>query len=237
MKCTYCGYENGITNDFCSNCGKKLQKSTQNGQMNFNQTASQEGFNMQTGRYGQQPTGGYVNQMNGYRQQPTGGYVNQMNGYRQQPAQNNPSGRMLEKDFYQRFASKGTKTLTIVVIVCCFLTAAIGFTEILTNIDKIKFAMVFSDTVKLLAIISAIEIIYYIVMGILLWVNKKWFLTLIIIIKEVISIIAITIISETFSGKGGLLLIFAIVCSVQLKKIKNSYKIYKSTGNIPERPI
>ena len=37
-------YENEVTSDFCSNCGKKLQETVDNNQANFNQTAGQINF-------------------------------------------------------------------------------------------------------------------------------------------------------------------------------------------------
>ena len=309
MKCTYCGYENEANSGFCSNCGKKLQESADNGQVNFNQTASSNaqmggyvnqsngygqstnGYNNQSNGYGQptngynnqpngygqptngynnqsngygQPTNGYNNQSNGYGQpingysnqpngygqpingysnqpngygQPTNGYNNQPNGYGQQAAQNQVWGNMPEKDFYQRFASKGTKGWAVTMIVLCFLSAAVGAIQIGVNIHELRLAMMFSHTATLLVMISVIEIVYYVIMGILLLAKKKWFLTLIIAIVEVITRVALIIISETFTYQGVFFLIIAIICTTLLKKVNDAYKIYKNTGNVPERPI
>ena len=267
MKCTYCGYENEANSGFCSNCGKKLQESADNGQVNFNQTASSNaqmggyvnqsngygqstnGYNNQSKGYGQ-PTNGYNNQSNGYGQpmngygnqpngygQSTNGYNNQPNGYGQQAAQNQVWGNMSEKDFYQRFASKGTKGWAVTMIVLCFLSAAVGAIQIGVNIHELRLAMMFSHTATLLVMISVIEIVYYVIMGILLLAKKKWFLTLIIAIVEVITRVALIIISETFTYQGVFFLIIAIICTTLLKKVNDAYKIYKNTGNVPERPI
>ena len=284
MKCTYCGYENEGTSDFCSNCGKKLQESVDRGQGNFNQTASQanfnaqsngynnqpngygqpmNGYNSQPNGYGQptngynnqsngygQPTNGYTNQPNGYGQptngynnqsngygQPTNGYNNQSNGYGQPSAQNQPWGMMLEKEFYERFASKGTKGWAVTMIVLCFLSAAVGAIQIGLNAHELRLAMMFSNAATLLVMISVIEIVYYILMGILLLAKKKWFLTLIIAIVEVITRVAVIMISETFTYQGVFFLVVAIVCTIMLKKVNDAYKIYRNTGNVPERPI
>ena len=240
-----CGYENEANSGFCSNCGKKLQESADNGQVNFNQTASSNaqmggyvnqsngygqstnGYNNQSNGYGQptngynnqpngygqptngynnqpngygQPTNGYNNQSNGYGQpmngygnqpngygqptngynnqsngygQPINGYSNQPNGYGQQAAQNQVWGNMSEKDFYQRFASKGTKGWAVTMIVLCFLSAAVGAIQIGVNIHELRLAMMFSHTATLLVMISVIEIVYYVIMGILLLAKKK----------------------------------------------------------------
>lgn len=257
MKCTYCGYENEVTSDFCSNCGKKLQETVDNNQANFNQTAGQINSNAQMGGYEQQqgqqmnsygnPVNGYGQQMNGYgnpingygqqQGQQMNGYGNPANGYGQQTAQNQPWGKMLEKDFYQRFAAKSTKSWVIVMVVCCFLSAVVGIAQIVVNARELRLAMMFSNAATLLITISVIEIVYYVAMGILLLAKKKWFFTLIIAVVEVITRVLILMITEIFTYQGVFFLIIAIICTTSLKKVNDAYKIYKNTGNVPERPI
>ncbi len=275
MKCTYCGYENEVTSDFCSNCGKKLQETVDNNQANFNQTAGQINSNAQMGGYEQQqgqqmnsygnPVNGYGQQMNGYGNPANGygqqqgqqmngygnpangygqqqgqqmnGYGNPANGYGQQTAQNQPWGKMLEKDFYQRFAAKSTKSWVIVMVVCCFLSAVVGIAQIVVNARELRLAMMFSNAATLLITISVIEIVYYVAMGILLLAKKKWFFTLIIAVVEVITRVLILMITEIFTYQGVFFLIIAIICTTSLKKVNDAYKIYKNTGNVPERPI
>ena len=231
MKCTYCGYENEVTSDFCSNCGKKLQETVDNNQANFNQTAGQINSNAQMGGYEQQQgqqMNSYGNPVNGYGQQMNG-YGNPANGYGQQTAQNQPWGKMLEKDFYQRFAAKSTKSWVIVMVVCCFLSAVVGIAQIVVNARELRLAMMFSNAATLLITISVIEIVYYVAMGILLLAKKKWFFTLIIAVVEVITRVLILMITEIFTYQGVFFLIIAIICTTSLKKVNDAYKIYKNT--------
>ena len=193
------------------------------------------GYTNQPNGYGQQGNG-YTNQPNGYGQQPNG-YANPSNGYGQQAAQNQPWGIMPEKEFYQRFASKGTKGWAVAMIVLCFLSAAVGIIQISLNAHELRLAMMFSRAATLLVMISVVEIVYYIIMGVLLLAKKKWFFTLIIAIVEVITRVAIIMISETFTYQGVFFLVVAIVCTIVLKKVNDAYRVYKNTGNVPERPI
>lgn len=219
MKCTYCGHENGLMGGFCRNCGKKLPEAVPNGQMNSNQTVNSTNPNIQTGGYGQSGVSG------------------QMNGYGQPLTQNQIWGNMRESEFYQRFASKSTKSIVIIVAILSFLSAAISGIELLNHADKLSFAMMVSDEIRFYVVIAVIETIYFCVMGILILILQKWFLPLIVIIEGIMSTIFVTVITENFSGRGFIFMVFAIVCMVQLKKVSNAYKLYKNTGNTPERLI
>ncbi len=231
MKCTYCGYENGLMGGFCRNCGKKLPESAPNGQMNSNQTVNSANPNMHMGGYGQPNSNQTVNSTHPI-------YSNgQMNGYGQPSTQNQIWGKMREKEFYQRFASKSTKSLIIIVAVLSFLSAAVSGIELLSKAEQIRFAMMFSNEVTFYVVIAVIETIYFFIMGILILILQKWFLPLIVIIEGIMSTIFVTVITENFSGRGIAFIAFAIACMIQLKKVNAAYKVYKNTGNIPERLI
>ena len=153
MKCTYCGYENGLMGGFCRNCGKKLPESAPNGQMNSNQTVNSANPNMHMGGYGQPNSNQTVNSTHPI-------YSNgQMNGYGQPSTQNQIWGKMREKEFYQRFASKSTKSLIIIVAVLSFLSAAVSGIELLSKAEQIRFAMMFSNEVTFYVVIAVIETI------------------------------------------------------------------------------
>lgn len=219
MKCTYCGYENGMMGGFCRNCGKKLPETAQNGQTSSNQTGNTTNPNMQMGSGYGQPN------------------FNQMKNTANPSAQNQIWGTIREREFYQRFASKSTKILVILMAVLSFLNAAVSGFEMISNAREVRLAMMFSDELRFFIVIVIIETIYFIVMGILLLVLQKWFLPLIAIIEAILSMAFVTIITENFSGRGILFIVIAFLCMLQLKKVSDAYRRYKNTGNTPENLV
>lgn len=123
-----------------------------------------------------------------------------------------------EKDFYKAFASKSTNSWVITVIVICFLTAAISISQlVLAN----WFAL--------------IDMVLYLIFGILLIVNKKWYFALPVTIYSCIG----TIITIAIAGTptGFFALAAGIIATVKLKKINDAYKQYKDFGVIPQCAI
>ncbi len=123
-----------------------------------------------------------------------------------------------EKAFYKQFASKNTNGWVIAIVVLCFFTAAI-------SIPTLLFGNVF----------SILDIAFYLLFGILLLVQKKWYFSLPITIYSGIG----TIITLAMAGAatGILALIAGIISTVKLKKINAAYKQYKEHGTLPQNVI
>ncbi len=129
---------------------------------------------------------------------------------------------MSYKDFLKSFAKKSVNVLTIILGVMCFLSAAIELSTTLTSINYIG---------NYLLLICMFEVVFMTVMGILILINKKWYISLIITIYAGISFA----IGLALNGKpsGFIVLIIAVGCTVSLYKVNKSYKIYTETGQIP----
>lgn len=122
------------------------------------------------------------------------------------------------KDFYNAYASKKTKNWVIAFTVVCFITAA---TSVLSLISGNVF--------------SLIDIIFYIICGILLLSLKKWGVALAATIYS--SIGTILIVLEAGAATGIAALVCGIFCIVQLRKVNTAFKEYKSTGELPQNLI
>ena len=123
-----------------------------------------------------------------------------------------------EKAFYKKFASKNTNGWVIALVVVCFLTAA-------ASIPSLVFGNV----------LSILDIAFYLVFGIFLLLQKKWYFSLPVTIYSGIG----TIITLAMAGAatGVLALIAGIISTITLKQINAAYTQYKERGVLPQYVI
>lgn len=130
-----------------------------------------------------------------------------------------PMGGVLsEKEFYARFMSKNSKSWVTALMVIAFLTA--GLSLILMLVGNI-FALV--------------DVVFYLVMGILLLKKKKWGIALATTIYGGVGVLL-----TLFTG-GGVTGIVALICGImatkELKKFAALYAAYQQTGVLPAEPV
>lgn len=136
-----------------------------------------------------------------------------------QQSYTSPSPQVLdEKAFYKQFASKNTNGWVIAIIVVCFLTAA-------TSIPSLVLGN----------LLSILDIAFYVVFGILLLLQKKWYLSLPVTIYSGIG--TIITIATAGAATGIFALIAGIVSTMKLKKLNAAYKQYKERGVLPQNVI
>ena len=138
-----------------------------------------------------------------------------------QPVQQNFSNNSQvidEKTFYNQFAAKGTKGWVNALIVICYVTG-------ISSIGLIAMGNM----------LSIADMLVYLVFGILLTVQKRWYFPLVVTIYGgVFSLI-------TIASSGSPVGIFAVVAGIlsitKLKKINDAYKQYQVSGVLPQNQI
>lgn len=106
----------------------------------------------------------------------------------------------------------------IAIVVVCFFTAT-------TSIPSLVFGN----------LLNILDIVFYLIFGILLLLRKKWYFSLPVTIYSGIG----TIITLAMAGAaaGVLALIAGIISTIKLKKINAAYKQYKERGVLPQNVI
>lgn len=125
---------------------------------------------------------------------------------------------MDEKTFYKQFASKKTNGWVVAIIVACFLTAAV-------SIPSLAFGN----------LLSILDVVFYLVFGILLLVKKKWYFSLPVTIYSGIGTMLMLVMSGTATGIFAL--IAGIISTIKLQKINAAFKQYKACGVLPQNEI
>lgn len=123
-----------------------------------------------------------------------------------------------EKEFYKQFASKNTNGWVIAIIVACFLTMA-------TSIPSLVMGNLF----------SLIDIMVYLIFGVLIVLKKRWYFTLPVTVYSAIG----TVLTIAIAGAatGIFALVAGIISTIKLKKINAAYEQYKKCGALPQNVI
>ena len=205
MFCPYCGAQMDGYASFCSKCGKAVSQQPAQQQPSYQQPAYQQKPSYQQPAY-QQP----AYQQPAY-QQPV----------YQQPAYQHPAyGQNLSwKEFYDRFASKNTKSGVTWMVVICFFTAAVSVLLLFL----------------LGQMLSILDIVVYTFLGILLVTQKRMVYALIPTIYGAIWSVVTLVSSGTLSG--AVAIAAGILCMKNLSKLEKAYTEYQATGICPTMPI
>lgn len=227
MYCSNCGafIENGF--DFCSACGTKISASVNE---NVSAQLSSTEIYEETGKLDEADIPNWHSQPTEYQSRivPAPGQTNQTNSKAQIPPLNQGQipnlnenllfQKMTEKDFYKKFASKNTNSWAVAIIVACFITAA-------TSIPSLFLGNY----------LSLIDLVFYLVFGILLVLKKKWYLVLpVTICSGIGTIIAI---ASAGAATGIFALVAGIISTIKLKKINAAYKQYQKNDVLPQNLI
>lgn len=151
-----------------------------------------------------------------YQSNANANYQQYANSYDVNNPYANPNGAMLTyEQFYELYASNKTKSNAKTISVICFITAALSLILLFAAGD----------------FIGIVDIIFYVIFGILIMKKPKWQLTLpVAIYGGIFSIIGLV----TSGTPGGILaLIISIMATVQLKKVDDAYKNYLMTNQVP----
>lgn len=138
-----------------------------------------------------------------------------------QPVQqhcSNNSQFLDEKAFYNQVAAKGTKGWVNVIMIACFVTAASSAGWLISG-----------NT------FSIVDLVFYIILGILLVLNKKWYFALIVTLYSAIGIIITVAMGGNYVGIFAL--VAGIISTIKLKKINDAYKQYQASGVLPQNQI
>ena len=125
------------------------------------------------------------------------------------------------KQFYEKFAAKGLKSDVKALFIVCYVLA--GFCVLISVLQGNIFGI--------------LDVIIYLVCGILIQATKKWGATLALLI--IVSINAIF----SFAAGGGMgalvffVLLAGLMCTVGLKKLGNAFKSYVNDGSLPMEQI
>lgn len=214
MYCSTCGASVDNSADFCTTCGAPMV-SSKVPDAEIPETEFLSDNYEETGRL-------LENGFTPIHENAVGGVpISEQQPFVQNPQQSyaSPSFPVLdEKVFYKQFASKNTNGWVIAIVVVCFFTAAISIPS-----------LVFGN------LLSILDIVFYLIFGILLLLRKKWYFSLPVTIYSGIG----TIITLAMAGAatGVLALIAGIISTIKLKKINAAYKQYKERGVLPQNVI
>lgn len=215
MYCTKCGAENQQDARFCVACGEVLSTESsniENGTIVLNRGNETNNFNGQNDVQVNANQSPYI--QNSYQQNnyanPT--YQDAYNPYTQPQNMYNPI--LSKEEFFEKFISKNTNSWIKAVWIICFITAGLS--------------------VALLAmgnIISLVDIVFYIVMGILFKKKKDWRLSLTITCYS--GFWSLVGLATSGTPSGIVALIGGIMSTKGLKKAEKAYEEYKTTGILP----
>lgn len=138
-----------------------------------------------------------------------------------QPVQQNFSNNSQvidEKTFYNQFAAKGTKGWVNALIVICFITGI--------------------SSIGLLAMgnmLSIADMLVYLIFGILLTVQKRWYFPLVVTIYG--GAFSLITIASSGSPVGIFAVVAGIISITKLKKLNEAYKQYQVSGVLPQNQI
>lgn len=136
----------------------------------------------------------------------------------EQPTYTAPVGGMLsEKEFYDRFMPKKSKSWVTALMVISFITAGLSLVLVLLG-----------------NILGLIDVAFYLVIGFLLLKSKKWGVALATVIYSGFwSLLGLI----TGGGLTGIVaLIVGVMATIELKKFGKLYADYKISGQLPVAP-
>lgn len=139
-------------------------------------------------------------------------YQAEYNAYVQ--SQNMYSESLTKEEFFNRFLSSNTKSWIKAVWIICFITA--GLNVVLLCMGNI---------------ISLVDIVFYIVMGILFKKKNDWRLSLIITCYS--GLWSLVGLATTGTPSGIVALVGGVMSTKGLKKADKAYEEYKTTGILP----
>lgn len=118
---------------------------------------------------------------------------------------------MSNRDFYDMYASRATKGLTIALEVLCFVNAGGSFL-LLMSAETIRTVLGVEMSVGM----SLLDILFYTTFGILLHTTKQWGIALTITIYAgFFTLVWLT--QGMLSGEG--ILVVGILCTIKLKQL------------------
>lgn len=215
MYCPNCGASVDQNTLYCMSCGFPIVSGSQDTSSEFAETESFSEAYEETGKLDE----------NGFTPidaNVVGGVpFSDKQAFAQMP-QNSYTGPYFsaldEKSFYKQFASKKTNGWVVAIIAACFLTAAV-------SIPSLAFGN----------LLSILDVVFYLVFGILLLVKKKWYFSLPVTIYSGIGTMLMLVMSGTATGIFAL--IAGIISTIKLRKINAAYKQYKGCGVLPQNEI
>lgn len=236
MFCENCGKEIEAGSVFCTNCGARVEGST----VTYDTTVLNDepqtevlGVNEPAQIYEAPAVPTMQQQTYAPPAQPQPNAYGNPNYYQppnaQAPAQPiqqpvSPSftdgGRKLTYiEFFKQFASKKTKNYSTTIGVICFLTCALCLAA---------FGMTNNYW-------SVVDILFYLVFGIINLKTRKWWAPLAVTIYSGIFTIIGLFTEFSLSGVGAL--IIGILATIALKKIDDAYTAYYVNGTVPQNQI
>ena len=131
---------------------------------------------------------------------------------------NQPVAQMTLEQFFDKFASKKTKNWHRTIAFICIFTALLSLVLLVMG-----------------NYLSVIDVIFYIVFGILLLKKKSWVFPLIVTCYGGLFTIIGLLNNSTPSGIFAC--VVAILATIGAKKVNDAYKVYITTGQIPNTEI
>ncbi len=123
-----------------------------------------------------------------------------------------------EKQFYDQCVSKKVKGWA----------TAIGVIALISGTVSVPFLFLGN-------LLSIIDIAFYLTMGVLILVTRKWGLPLAVTIYSGL----FSVISLATSGtmNGIIALVVGIFATINLKKANDAYRLYRQSGVLPQKPV
>lgn len=123
-----------------------------------------------------------------------------------------------KEEFFTKLLSKNSKSWVKALWIICFITAAVSVVGLVLG-----------------NLLSLLDVVFYLVMGILLMKKNDWRLALVVTCYSGFWSVVGLVTTGTVSG------IFALICGIMatktLKKAEKSYEQYKTTGLYPAELI
>jgi hypothetical protein len=199
---------------FCSNCGTPYDDE--------GTTVLQDDFDDGTTVLNPNDNFGDVNYYNPpetYPQEPPKYYQPAQQPGQQNPfVCQNPVEKMTLEQFFEKFASKKTKNWYKTIAIICIITAVL-------SLGLLGIGNYF----------SVIDVIFYLVFGILLFKKKNWILPLVVTCYG--GLFTIIGIATTGTPSGIFACVLGIMATIGAKKVNDAYKTYTSTGQIPSNEL
>lgn len=211
-KCKNCGCELPEEAMFCTLCGKPVEENFEGTTVLFENSFDEgttvlEPENNFEGENYYNPPQTTPNQAYQSPEQPK---IHQNTHVPQQPVD-----QISLEQFFDKFSSKKTKNLHKTVAFICIITAVLSI------------AMLGMGNY-----ISVIDVIFYLVFGILLFKKKNWAIPLVVTCYG--GLFSIIDIASTGAPSGIFACVVGIMATIRAKKVNDAYKNYRSTGQFPK---
>lgn len=129
-----------------------------------------------------------------------------------------PADQMTLEQFFDKFASKKTKNWCRTIAIICIVTAVLSL------------ALLGSGNY-----LSVIDVIFYLVFGILLFKKKNWVFPLIVTCYG--GLFTIIGIASTGTPSGVFACAAGVLATIGAKKVNDAYKVYNETGQFPNSEL